>query len=139
MPRTHYGKGLLVLRVKMTLIVLNGFISFLQEICRWFVLFESVEHFVRPIIYVILICLRHLNKKKMVSCQFWVYRFHGNKRKIVTAVYRKPTSSVLYTHFNILLTAYKFGMIYTLAYHCFKLVLIWQNFMKNAIFWNQYI
>ena len=44
------------------------------------------------------------------------------KGKFVTTVYKKPTVSGVYTHFeSFLLTIYKFGMVYTLAYHCFKI------------------
>ena len=41
--------------------------------------------------------------------------------KFVTAIYRKPTFSGVYTHFDSFLpTAYKVGLIYTLAYRLFK-------------------
>ena len=36
-------------------------------------------------------------------------------------VYRKPTLSWVYTHFESFLPAsFKFGMVYTLAYRCFR-------------------
>ena len=39
-----------------------------------------------------------------------------------TAVYRKPTFSGVYTHFeSFLLSSNRFGMIYTLVYRCFTL------------------
>ena len=42
--------------------------------------------------------------------------------KFVTTVYKKPNFSDVYTHFDsFLLTVYKVGMIYTLAYRCFKI------------------
>ena len=44
------------------------------------------------------------------------------KGKFVTTVYRKPTLSGVYTHFESFLpTVFKFGMVYTLAYRCFKI------------------
>ena len=46
-----------------------------------------------------------------------VFREEG---QFVTNVYRKPTFSGVYTHFESFLPAtYKFGMVYTLAYRCF--------------------
>ena len=43
------------------------------------------------------------------------------KVKFVTTVYRKPAFSGALNHFeNFLPKVYKFGMIYTLAYRCFK-------------------
>ena len=43
--------------------------------------------------------------------------------KFVITAYRKPTFSGVYTHFDSFLPeVYKVGMIYTLAYRCFKFV-----------------
>ena len=43
------------------------------------------------------------------------------KGKFVTTVYRKSTFSGAYTHFqSFLLVIYKFGMVCTLDYRCFK-------------------
>ena len=40
--------------------------------------------------------------------------------KFVTTVYRKPTVSGAYTHFESFLpSTHKFGMLYTLIYRCF--------------------
>ena len=44
------------------------------------------------------------------------------KGNFVTTVYRKPTFSGVYTHFESFLPkVYKFVMVYTLAYRCFKI------------------
>ena len=44
----------------------------------------------------------------------------GNK--FVTTVYRKPTFSGVYTHFDSFSpTTYNFGMIYTFAFRCFSI------------------
>ena len=60
--------------------------------------------------------------------------------QFVTTVYRKPTFSGVYTHFDSFLpTDYKVGMIYTLANWCLKFVPIGQNFMKNLISWNVFL
>ena len=65
--------------------------------------------------------------------------------KFVTTVYRKPTFSGLYTHFDsFLLEVYKFGMIYTQAYQCFKICSDWTkfreelNFLKHVFLKNEY-
>ena len=51
----------------------------------------------------------------------------GNK--FATTVYRKPTFSRVYTHFDSFLpTTYKFCMIYTLLFRCFSICSNWTNF-----------
>ena len=60
------------------------------------------------------------------------------KGKFVTTVYRKPTFSGAYTHFkSFLLTIYKFGMVYTLAYCCFKICSDWTKFNEELRFLKQ--
>ena len=60
------------------------------------------------------------------------------KRKFITTVYRKPTFSGVYTHFESFLpTIYKFGMIYTLAYRCFKICSDWSKFHGELRFLNK--
>ena len=47
-------------------------------------------------------------------------------------VYRKPTFSGVYTHFeSFLLTMYKFGMVYALVYRCFKICSDWTKFHEE--------
>ena len=42
--------------------------------------------------------------------------------KFVKTVYKKPTFSHVYTHFDsILPTVYNFGMIYTFTHQCFEI------------------
>ena len=58
--------------------------------------------------------------------------------KFVTTVYRKPTCSGLYTHFySLLATDYKVGMIYSLAYRCFKTCPAWTRFHEELNFLEQ--
>ena len=53
-------------------------------------------------------------------------------------VYRKPTFSGVYTHFESFLpTIYKFGMFYTLAYRCFKICSDWTKFHEELSFLKQ--
>ena len=60
------------------------------------------------------------------------------KGKFVTTVYRKPTFSGVYTHFESFLpTIYKFGMVYTLAYRCFKISSDWTKFHEELSFLKQ--
>ena len=57
------------------------------------------------------------------------------KGKFVTTVYRKPTFSGVNTHFECFLaTVYKFGMVYTLAYCCFKICSDWTKFHEELSF-----
>ena len=53
----------------------------------------------------------------------------------VTSVYRKPTFSGVYAHFDsFLLSTYKIGMIYTLVFRCFRICSDWNKFHKEIIF-----
>ena len=55
-----------------------------------------------------------------------VFREEG---QLVTNVYRKPTFSGVYTHFESFLPAtYNFGMVYTLGYRCFRICSDWIKF-----------
>ena len=57
------------------------------------------------------------------------------KGKFVTTVYRKPTFSGAYTHFESFLpTIIKFGMVYTLDYCCFKICSDWTKFHEELSF-----
>ena len=52
--------------------------------------------------------------------------------KFATSVYRKPTFSGVYTHFDSFVPMpYKFGMIYTIVYRCFTLCSSFQRFHKE--------
>ena len=43
-------------------------------------------------------------------------------KTFTTSVYRKPTFSGVYTHFDSFLrSTYKFSTVYTLAYRCFRI------------------
>ena len=54
--------------------------------------------------------------------------------KFTTSVYRKPTFSGVYTHFDSFLpSTYKFGMIYTLAYRCFRICSDWTHFHAELV------
>ena len=60
------------------------------------------------------------------------------KGKFVTTVYRKPTLSGVYTHFQSFLpTIYKFGIFYNLAYRCFKICSDWTMFREELSFFKQ--
>ena len=61
-----------------------------------------------------------------------VFREEG---QFVTNVYRKTTFSGVYTHFESFLPAtYKFGMVYTLAYRCFRICSDWTKFNQELRF-----
>ena len=47
-------------------------------------------------------------------------------KTFTTSVYRKPTISGVYTHFDSFLpSTCKFGTVYTLAYRCFQICSSW--------------
>ena len=94
------------------------------------------QNFMHILIHVILVCLLHLNKKKNGKLLFLDVEVSRQQGKFVTTVYRKPTFTGAYSHFDSFLptvykflptvykflpAVYKFGMIYTLAYRCFKI------------------
>ena len=57
------------------------------------------------------------------------------KGKFVTTVYRKPTFTGVYTHFERFLpTIYKFSMVYTLVYRSFKICSDWTKFHDELSF-----
>ena len=90
-----------------------------------FVLFESAEHLSKFHAY-LNTCHPNMSfsfeqeiNDKLPFLDVEVSRQQG---KFVTTVYRKPTFSGVYTHFDSFLPEiYKVGMIYTLAYQCFKI------------------
>ena len=56
-------------------------------------------------------------------------------KQFVTIVYRKPTFSDVYAHFDSFLpTAYKFGIIYTLVFRSFKIFSNWTNFHNELAY-----
>ena len=56
----------------------------------------------------------------------------------VTTVYRKPTFSAVYMHFESFLpTIYKFVVIYSLVYCCFKICSDWIKFLEELNFLKQ--
>ena len=88
------------------------------------------------LILVIQICLFRLNKKKNGKFSFLDAEISREKGKtVLTTVYRKPTFSGLYTHFeSFLSTVYKFGMVYSLVYCCFRICSDWTKLYKELSF-----
>ena len=57
------------------------------------------------------------------------------EEQFVTHVYRTPTFSGVYTHFEFFLPATcKFGMVYTFAYRCFRICSDWEKFNQELRF-----
>ena len=55
--------------------------------------------------------------------------------KFTTTVYRKPTFSGVYSNFESFLpSVYKFGMVYTLVYRCFRISPNWTQFHTELTF-----
>ena len=106
-----------------------------------FVLFESAEHLSKFLDY---FNTRHPNmsfsfeQEKNGKLSFLDVEVSREKGKFVTTVYRKPTFSGVYTHFESFLpTVYKFGMVYTLVYRCFKICSDWTKFHEELSFLKQ--
>ena len=56
------------------------------------------------------------------------------KDKFTTSVYRKPTFSGIYTHFdNFLPSSNKIGVLYTLLFRCFRICSDWTNFHLELV------
>ena len=90
-----------------------------------FVLFESAEHLSKFRNY-FNTCHPSMSfsfeQEKNGKLSFLDIEVSREKGKFVTTVYRKPTFSGVYSHFeSFLSTIYKFGMVYTLAYRCLKI------------------
>ena len=55
-------------------------------------------------------------------------------KTFTTSVYRKPTFSGVYTHFDSFLpTTYKFGTVYTLAYRCLRICSSWTKLHNELV------
>ena len=55
-------------------------------------------------------------------------------KSFTTSVYRKPTFSGVYTHFDSFLpSTYKLGNVYTLAYRCFRICFSWTKLHNELV------
>ena len=55
--------------------------------------------------------------------------------KFTTTIYRKPTFSGVYSNFETFLpSVYKFGMVHTLVYRCFRICSNWTQFHTELIY-----
>ena len=55
-------------------------------------------------------------------------------KTFTTSVYRKPTFSGVYTHFDSFLpSTYKFGTVYTLAYRCLRICSSWTKLHNELV------
>ena len=107
----------------------------------FFVLFKSAEHLSKFRDY-FNTCHQNmyfsLEQGKYSKLSFLNVEVSRQEGHFVTTVYRKPTFSGVYTHFEcFLLTIYKFGMIYTLVYRCFKRCSDWTKFHEELNFLKQ--
>ena len=106
-----------------------------------FVLFESAEHLSKFCNY-FNTCHPNMSfsfgQEKNGKLSFLDIEVSREKWKFVSTVYRKPTFSGVYTHFESFLPKiYKFGMVYALAYRCFKICSYWTKFHEELSFLKQ--
>ena len=106
-----------------------------------FVLFESAEHLSKFRNY-FNTCHPNMSfsivQEKNGKLTFLDIEVSREKGKFVTNVYRNPTFSSVYTHFESFLpTIYKFDMVYPLAHPCFKICSDWTKFHEELSFLKQ--
>ena len=106
-----------------------------------FVLWESAEHLSKFRNY-FNTCHPNMSfsfeQEKNGKLSFLDIEVSREKGKFVMNFYRKPTFSGVYTHFESFLpTIYKFDMVYTLAYRCFKICSDWTKFHEELSFLKQ--
>ena len=102
-----------------------------------FVLFKSSDHLKRFQSYLnschvsMSFTIETEQENKISFLDVSVIREQG---EFTTSVYRKPTFSGVYTHFDSFLPdTYKIGMIYTLANRCFRICSSWSMFHQQLI------
>ena len=105
------------------------------------VLFKSAEHFSKFCDY-FNTCHQNMSfsfeQEKDGKLSFLDVEVSRQEGHFVTSVYRKPTFSGVYIHFESFFpTIYKFGMIYTLVYCYFKICSDWTKFHEELNFLKQ--
>ena len=102
-----------------------------------FVLFNSGEHLKRFPSY---LNSRHLNISFTIEYEkdnrlsFLDVNIIREKDKFTTSVYRKPTFSRIYTHFDSFLpSGNKIGLLHTLLYRCFQICSDWTKFHLELV------
>ena len=100
-------------------------------------LFNSVEHLKHFNSY---LNSRHLNisftieNEKDNRMSFLDVNIIREKDKFTTSVYRKPTFSGIYTHFDSFLpSSNKIGLLHTLLYRCFRICSDWTKFHLELV------
>ena len=59
---------------------------------------------------------------KITLFHFWMLKFVEKNDRFTTSIYRKPTFSGVFTHFDSFIpTSYKQGLVNTLIFRCFKI------------------
>ena len=97
------------------------------------------------LIHVILIFFFTFEQQVNAKFSFPEVEVSPQQGKFVTTVHRKSNFSGVYTYFdNFLPTDYKVGMIYTVAYQCFRICYDWSrlheelNLLKDKFLKNGY-
>ena len=75
--------------------------------------------------------MEHEKQDKMFFLDIAIIR---EDKTYTTSVYRKPTFSGVYTHFDSFLpSTYKFGTVYTLTYRCFRICSSWTKLHNELV------
>ena len=76
-----------------------------------------------------------METEKENKLSFLDVEFIREQGKFTTTVYRKPTFSGVYSNFESFLpSVYKFDMVYTLVYRCFRISSNWTQFHTELTF-----
>ena len=102
-----------------------------------FVLFNSAEHLKHFYSYLnschlnISLTIENEKDNRMSFLHVYIIR---EKDKFTTSVYRKPTFSGIYTHFDSFLpSSNKIGSLHTLLYRCFRICSDWTKFHLELV------
>ena len=102
-------------------------------------------HRISPLTVILRFLTTLVKKSLNISVILPLSEITSSSLKFVTKVYRKPTFSGVYTHFDSFLPlVYKAGTIYTLPYWCLKICSNWKkfceelNFLRHVFLKNRY-
>ena len=122
--------------LKNALLNLNQF--FIEDMLTIFFFYSNQQIISKKIVTTLILVTRtcpfRLRNKKNGKKAFLDVEISQENYKFVTTIYRKPTFSGVYTHFESFLpSTHKFGILYTLVYRCFTLCSDWSKFHRELV------
>ena len=114
--------------------------AFIEDMLMIFLFYSDQpiisKNFLTTLILVTQTCPLRLKqkKKKNDKMSFLDVEISRENATFVTTIYRQPTFSGVYTHFESFLpSTHKFGMLYTLVHRCFTLCSNWTKFHRDLV------